>query len=185
MEKIFNEYFELNDCELTFDAVLKDKNLTPTRVNELQTSQMLFLPAKNHNKNDGYCFYSATRDFYLYSKKENPNNHFDFCVEKDNYQEIALNSYELFLGTLIIKDVVLPFFVSLISNYVYDKLKSDDNICVNIIVTNDKTNKSQEISFRGTRDDFKEKVVKTLQTYSREGKFTMLDQKGIKIDVLS
>jgi hypothetical protein len=181
-----DDYFEIKDCELTFETVLKDENLSQERIAELRQFQMLFLPEKNFRKKEGYCFHSQTRDFYLYCKKESPNNYFDFCIEKNNYKELTLNSSELYIGTFLIKDIVLPIFINLISAYIHDKLTNkDDKVIINIITNNEKTNKNQEIAFRGTKKDFEEKFIKTLKTYSKEGKIIMQEQKGTKIDVLS
>jgi hypothetical protein len=186
MNNMFNDYFEIKECELSFDALLKDENLSQTRVSELKKSQMLFLPVRKYHKEEGYFFYNATRDFYLICKNENPNNHFDFCTEKNSYKGLTLNGNELFLGTFLIKDVVLPIFINLFSNYIHEKLKSnDDKVRVNIIIENEETKKNQEIAFRGTKNDFDKKVINALQTYSKEGKFRIPEQKGIKIDVLS
>jgi hypothetical protein len=186
MNNMVNDYFEIKESELSFGAVLKDENLSQVRISELQNSQMLFLPIRKYRKEEGYFFHSAMRDFYLICKNESPNNHFDFCTEKNNYKELSLNGSELFLGTLLIKDVVLPIFINLISNYIHEKLRnSDDKINVNIIIEDKETEKNHEIAFRGTKIDFERKVINALQTYSKEGKINLPEQKGIKIDVLS
>lgn len=183
---MFNDYFEIKECEISFETVLKDENLSQARISELKKYQMLFLPVRKYHKEEGYFFHNATRDFYLICKNESPNNHFDFCTEKNSYKELTLNGNELFLGTFLIKNVVIPIFINLFSNYIHEKLKNnDDKVSVNIIIENEEAKKNHEISFRGTKIDFDRKVINTLRTYSKEGKIKMQEQKGIKINVLS
>jgi len=186
MDNMFNDYFEIKECNLSFETVLKDENLSQARVSELKKSQMLFLPTKKYHNEEGYFFHSATRDFYLVCKKESPDNHFDFCTEKSNYKSLALEGHELFLGTILVKYVFLPIFINLLSNYIYEKLKdSDDKARVNIIIENEETGKSHEIAFKGTKNDFDKNVINVLRTYSKEGKIIIPEQKGMNINVLS
>jgi len=186
MNNIFNDYFEIKECELSFESALKDENLSQARVSELKKFQMLFLPSRKYHNEEGYFFYSATRDFYLTCKNKSPDNHFDFCTEKGSYQNLSLHSNELFLGTLLVKYVVLPIFINLLSDYIYENLKnSDDKVSVNIIIENDETGKSHEITFRGTKADFDKNVKNALQTYSKDGKINIPELKGININVLS
>jgi hypothetical protein len=171
---------------LTFENVLNDNNLSKERITELRKYKMLFLPVKNYRNKEGYFFHSATRDFYLYCKSENPDNNFEFCTEKSEYKELLLNANEFYLGTLILRDILIPIFTGLIANYLFKILTNkDDKINTNIIIQNSNTNKSDEITFRGTKKDFDEKVLNSLLTYSKHGKFIKSDKKGGNVDVLS
>jgi hypothetical protein len=72
------------------------------------------------------------------------------------------------------------------SNYISNRLTDkDDKVISTIIIQNEETNKSDEITFRGTKEDFSEKVINTLQTYTKEGKMKIPEQKGVNINVLS
>ena len=186
MDNIFKDYFDISESEMTFDVALKDEGLTQERINELMKYQMLFLPIKKYRDKEGYFFHSGTRDFYLYCKMESPENNFDFITEKSEFKELSLNSAELYLGTFLIKNIALPIFIGLIVNYIDKKLTSkEDKVIINIIIQNEESNKSNEISFRGTKDDFNQRIVSTLQTYSKVGKMKIPEQKGERINVLS
>jgi hypothetical protein len=181
-----NNYFDIKKCGITIETVLKDENLSKERFEELKNFKMLALPKKKYHNTEGNFFHSATRDFYLYCRQENPGNYFDFCTEKKFYKEISLNANELFLGGFIIINIALPIFINLISSFIYKKLtEKNDKVNVDIIVQNEKSKESHEIIFRGTREDFEEKVVKTLLTYTKDGKIRMSEQVGENINVLS
>ena len=180
-----NDYFEISEYEGTLESVLKKENLCQERFDELINLNMLSLPIKKYRDKEGNFFYIAVRDFYLYCKKESSENYFDFCTEKNQYKDIALHANELFLGTFIIKDIVLPFFLNLLSGFISNKLADKDNkITINIIVQNTITNESTKYSFSGTNNDFNEKVIKTLSTYNKNGKINKIEQSGETIDVL-
>jgi len=186
MNMMPSDYFEIKKSDLTFESILNEGTLSQERATELKRFKMLILPVKKYYNEKGYFFYSASRDFYWFCKKENPDDCLDFCVEKSNFKELSLNCNEIYLGTFIILQVALPIFCNLISNFIYDKLnEKDDKIAINIIINNNITQQSHEISFKGTKTEFDEKVIKTLHTYSKNGAIILHEQKGTKIDVLS
>jgi len=185
MENLFPNIFEIKECDVTFEKLLNDEDLSQDRAKELKKYQMLILPIRNYRNNEGYYFYTSTRDFYIQCKKENPDNHFEYYTEINGYKVLSLNSTELYLGTLILKDIILPIAIGLLNNFILKKLtNNDDKVIVNIIVQNTTTNKSEKIEFRGTKQDFKDKVINALQLYSKEGKLLLPNESGTKIDVL-
>ena len=185
MENLFPDYFEIKESDVTFESLLIDENLTQERTTELKKYQMLFIPIRNYRNNEGYYFYNSTRDFYIQSKNESPENHFEYYTEKNKYKELLLNSTELYLGTILLKDIILPIAIKLLNKFLLKKLlNNDDKVIINIIVQNTNTNKSEMIEFRGTKQDFEKKVINALQLYSKEGKLILPKESGRKIDVL-
>jgi len=185
MNGLFEDYFNIKQSEITFNSLLGNENLSQERVNELKYYHMLIIPIRDYRNNEGYFFYSASRDFYLFCKNENPENHFEFYTEKNEYKELLLNSSELYLGTLLINHILLPIASNLLLKFITEKLtNNDDKVILKIIIENNETNSSEEIEFRGTKKDFKEKIIKTLNTYTKDGKTIVPGQNGTKINVL-
>jgi hypothetical protein len=181
-----NNFFEISSSYVTFSSAMNESNLSQERIDELSPVNILALPTKGYHGKEGYFFFGGAREFYMYCQENAPNQSIDFCIEKSEYSEIDLNSIELFLGTFIISSIIIPVFVNLISDYINNQLKHDDDkITLNIIINNHIINNSIEINFRGTKGDFDNKVLKTLSTYDKDGQIQLTNKSGSKIDVLS
>jgi hypothetical protein len=181
-----NNHFEIKFSNISLRSATESADLTSGRKSELRTVDILALPTKNYHNKGMDSFFSGARDFYMYCKANAPDYAFDFCIEKTKYLEIDLNSIELFLGTFLISSVIIPIFVNLLSNYLSSKLiHNDDKITINIIINNVSNNNSAEISFRGTRIEFDNKVLKPLSSYNKYGRKELTKELGGIVNVLS
>jgi hypothetical protein len=181
-----NECFEVVCSNITFSSVMGEMGLSEERIEELKNIEILALPSKNYCSENGKSFYGATREFYMYCQEKEPGQTIDFCTEKAQYLEIDLNSVELFLGTFLISSIIVPVFVNLISEFIKNKLThNDDKITINIIINDNRQNNSIAINFRGTKEDFDHKVIRTLSTYSKDGHLVIPSQTGDNLNVLS
>ena len=59
----------------------------------------------------------------------------DIYATDEEYKEIALYSAEIWLGTFLLKNFVIPVFTGLLSTYIYSKLKAKpkDSISLTLI----------------------------------------------------
>lgn len=49
----------------------------------------------------------------------------EILVDDDKYEEIVLNSHVMRLGKIIVKDLALPLFISVLGAYIYEKTCND------------------------------------------------------------
>lgn len=110
-------------------------------------ASVVILPS--HGSDDS--FYVGTLDTLDYLKEHGLTT--EVFATDDDYKELGLHGADIWLGTFVVKNFVIPIFCSLIAAYVYDKLKakSDDNISVKFIVE-DKEGKSTTVGFNGKAD---------------------------------
>jgi hypothetical protein len=131
-------------------------------------------------------FVAERRYFILYCQENDPDNCFEYCADNDKIGTLLFHSLEepLRLGVFILTSIVLPIFCNLISNF-FNTNKNDRKIEINIIVQNISTNESLEVDFKGPKEYFQEKVIKTLEIYAKDGKIKESEQVGTKIDIVS
>jgi hypothetical protein len=181
-----DKVFEITSSNITFTSAIEEVGLSQERINELKTKNIWAIPVKNYHGKEGFFFFGGAREFYMFCKEYTTNHDMDFCIEKTQYSEIDLNSIELFLGTFLITSIVVPIFVNLISDFIRRKLTHDsDEITVNIIINNISQNNSTNIHFKGTRDEFENKVLRTLSIYNKNGQIQLPNTDGTTVDVLS
>jgi hypothetical protein len=186
MSREENNCFEITSSYVTFESSVSEVDLSQERIDELKQKNILALPIKNYHGKEGFFFFGGTRQFYMFCQEFSTDQHIDFCIEKSQYLEIDLNSVELFLGTFLISSIAIPIFVNLISDFIKSKLADkNDKITINIIINNIYQNNSSEIYFKGTREDFENKVIKTLSTYDEGGNMQLSNNSGNIVDVLS
>jgi len=90
-------------------------------------------------------------------------------INDEDYQEVALNSKVHRYGKYVVTAVVVPVFVSVMSNYITDKLKHEspkDEINLEIVVQN-KSGKAKSIKYQGSAEDFK-KVADQVKALAEE-----------------
>ena len=49
----------------------------------------------------------------------------EILVDDDKYEEIELNSHVMRLGKIIVKDLALPLFISVLGAYIYENTRND------------------------------------------------------------
>lgn len=105
-----------------YESVCIDKE----KVNHALTSSVVFVPA-GYPQNPA-AFPVGVLDFYSYCCKQ-MDGQVTYCA--DGFQTIELCSLQLRLGRFVVAGIVLPFFLNILSNFVYDKAKNfyDNNQC--------------------------------------------------------
>lgn len=128
--EIFNERkkFNIKDSIFTFESLITDAS--PEISSILKEKNVIILPS--HGYKDAY--YAGTLETLNYLNENNINA--DVYVTYDEYKELGLHAADIWLGTFIIKNFVIPIFCRVVSACVYDKIKAkkNDEISLTIII---------------------------------------------------
>jgi hypothetical protein len=95
------------------------------------------------------------------------------AINDEDYSEVSLNSRVHRYGKFVVLSAVVPIFIGLLTNYIYDKLKHEDpKDEINLeIVVQDKSGKAQSVKYQGTAQNFNkvaDKVKELAKTESHE-----------------
>ena len=113
----------IKKSNITFDSVYKEEYVPKDE--NFKKANCLILPYKNFRDGVDYCFSEFAREVLEYLKENSDGNILmDIAAADEYYQAIELHSLHLKVGIIITTNVLLPFVVGLVSNYVYDKIKS-------------------------------------------------------------
>lgn len=154
------EVFSIKESSLTFERLIE--NASPEITTTLKNKNVVILPSHGHDD----VFYAGTLDTLDYLNENRINT--DVYASDEQYKELGLHGAEIWLGTFILQSIVIPIFCSVISSYIYDKLKAknDDNIALKFIVQN-KDGKSTAIEFNGKVENL-DKVIEAVKNLSNE-----------------
>ena len=107
-------------------------------------------------------------EFLNYCNGQNVEGlHAALCLGDEDYREILLISYDLFLPDIIVERVIIPIYVKVMNGYLSDMLKSgsESDIRVSTKVTAVEKDESLtvEFSYRGNAADYEATVASTLK----------------------
>ncbi|WP_407415207.1 hypothetical protein [Methanobrevibacter sp.] len=113
---------------------------------------MIIPDFRGENKEMG--FYEESFHFYEFLQDESENMDIMFCCDEESFSVFRLQSAEIWMGTFIVTNIVLPLFLSLLGDYLYDHLfhDPDDDIDIEISVENKKNTKT--LKYHGNYDNF-------------------------------
>lgn len=114
------------------------------------------------------AFMVGTMDLYAILKAQ-LGDQMEICIADNDYEEIELNSRTLRLGRFVVFSVALPFFLNIIGNYVYDRIKEPKSTETGIdvpeyqqpatisftIAVEDSMGKKKEFQYEGPAADYK------------------------------
>lgn len=151
----------ISDESLTFSS-LKDFDFFPTEYeNELLSANVILIPEKRHNYTNP-VFPEQTKKFYDYLV-DNSNNDLkpNICINDDKYFELQLHSDYVNIATILVQFVVLPTVIGIVSNYIYDLLKSKHNdLIVKTKLLVEKDGVTKKFEYEGKAENF-EKVIRS------------------------
>ncbi|HCH7903364.1 hypothetical protein ACKLKD_01880 [Klebsiella sp. 10982] len=160
--KIFNdrEKFEIKESIFTFESLIADA--PPEISSMLKGKNVIILPS--HGYEDVY--YTGTLDTLDYLNENNISA--EVYATDDEYKELGLHAADIWLGTFIIKNFVIPIFCSVVSAYIYDKIKAkkNDKISLTFIVEK-KDGKTVSIEYNGKIENLNE-VLNAVKGFSNE-----------------
>ncbi|HHD2942186.1 MULTISPECIES: hypothetical protein [Enterobacteriaceae] len=111
--------------------------LPPDMAESVYRSSVVFLPIESFRGVVNFSFPQGTSDLYQFLLKHRGElGQTELCITDDDYQELALYSREIRLGHLLVTQVVAPVLIGLLTNYIYDIVKSDpdDNVTLTLQV---------------------------------------------------
>lgn len=114
---------EIRESNTTFETVYHAE-YSPMD-DEFKNANCLILPYEHFREGVDYCFSEYAHEVLQYAK-DNPNGRIvmDIAATDETYKVIELHAVLLQVGIFLATSVVLPLVVGLVTNYVYDKIKS-------------------------------------------------------------
>ena len=153
------EFFSIEPCNTTFESI-KSKPYYPLAYDsDIQESSLLILPLI---ENQMVLFPEITNELLDYLSDNGSSFKTNIVISDEDYQKVEKHCDWIELGILLVRDIVLPLAISLIANFVYDRIKKlnkkDDEVSteVEIIVEQTKTKKSKKIKYKGPVEGIKE-----------------------------
>lgn len=138
--------FEVIETDMSFDELVSN---APEEISSvINEKAVIILPS--HETKDS--FYSGSLETLDYLNENGINT--DIYSNDEEYKELGLHGADIWLGTLFIKNFIIPVFCSVIAAYIYDKLKAKkgDKISLKFIVEK-KDGNSSTVSFDGKVED--------------------------------
>lgn len=134
------------------------KDFVPEEIRSgLAKCQVLLVPEIGFRDYDKPLFPVGTESLLATLKRSlGPSIQVDICISDENYAELALHSDTCRLGRFVVLSVVLPLFLSVLANVIYDKMKTNPertDISFNMTVV-DTNGVSKDISYEGPAKDF-------------------------------
>lgn len=148
------------ETEGYIDKYLNESQMESVYRQKTKSNDILILPSKYTD--DKYYFAQETIDFVKFCRGNDQSTSIDILTEGD-INVRSLHSFDIWLPVIFIaSNVLLPFVVNLVSNFIYDKMKGreheDANVNVDIIIKNGK--KEKRIHFDGDAKSFRDLMEK-------------------------
>jgi len=126
----------------TFSSWLNKEFITTEIKTELLKASILIVPFENLRETENpLLFPIGTENILNYFKQNLPDGQIiDICIPDELYQEFAFYSDYKRLGNFVIKSVVVPVFVGLLTAYIYDQYIKEDENKPNIVILDKSTN---------------------------------------------
>lgn len=124
------------------EKFVKDKELN----NNILKAELVLLPMSNFRNIEGPFFPEANADFYNFLVDNEINA--EFCIEEQDYKELALHDESINLGLILINGLMLPVIVNLISDYIKSK-RGERKANVNVTIIEKKKGSFREFKYEG------------------------------------
>lgn len=147
------EIFEIEDTDVNRNILDKAK---PSL--NILSSNVIILPSERESS----PFYTGTIETFDYLRAEMPDDNVEIYAADEDYKELSLHSADIWLGNFWVVSIAAPIFTTVISSYIYDKLKAKDgdHITMKVIVEG-KNGKSKSVRYSGDVKNLK-KVIKAI-----------------------
>jgi len=147
--------------EENFDYWLNQDFISETLKDELRSANLLIVPQRGFRDRAELTFPVRTHEMYDFLKEnETSDLAVDICIDDKDYKELALHSELINLADVVLRDIVLPLYLSLLANYLYSiwgRKTSDKNIKMTINVVRKKT--AIKIKYEGPAEGFKNTIL--------------------------
>ena len=126
------------------------------------------------------AFMSGTMELFAYLQSHVANR-VEICIGDEDYEEMELDSRKIRLGKIVIKDIALPLFLSILGGYIANQcnkpampetietkeFQKPVEISFSIAVE-DSTGRRKEFQYDGSVDDYKEVSDEILKLWNEE-----------------
>ena len=157
--------FSIVDTDVNFEKIYGKEYIPHDYIDDIKSANVLLIPNEGFRDKKGYYFPECTPEFYLFLKKQEEITT-EICIDDEEFQRIELHSDVINVATLLIEELVFPIVATLISTYLYDKVKSmnkkKDEVDAKVHIIIEKKGKSKRIEYKGSVEDFEE-TMKTIE----------------------
>lgn len=148
--KVFDDEINIKKINESFESWLNKPYISEDLKENLSNSNLLFIPEESFRDYDGPIFPKGTLDLLLYVQNNCQGEIYpEICIEDEDYKELALHNNYIWLATVILQQAVVPFFISLLANYISSRynIQQNNHVEIDIIMENDEDYK--KIEFKG------------------------------------
>mgnify|MGYP006443097387 CR=1 FL=1 len=159
----------VQDSDKNFSTWSSKEFISDEVKKSISSKNVLIVPIENFRNYPNPVFPVGTEELFHYLKDNSDNKlNVDVCIDDEDYEELALHSDLIIIGSIIVTSFVAPIVVNLISSYLEDKWlkkskKESTQLKVEItVVDNDKG--SKKFKYEGPANKFKETLNESIAT---------------------
>lgn len=146
----------ISDIQLNLKEYYSFNLISPETQNKMNQNDFMVLPTKYDDKH--YYFAQESINFIKFCRNSS-DKRIDILSDGD-IQVRSLHSFDIWLPVIwVATNVLLPFAVNLVSNYIYDKLKGreeDDEAQVEVTFIVKRKKEEKRLHYKGDAKTFKE-----------------------------
>lgn len=161
--EIFDTALNVTDSNVTFEKIYKKEYIPTKYLDDIKKANLLIIPNENFRDEGDVLFPETTREFFDFIR-EFPNDEIipGIAISDEDFKRIELHSAMIEVAPIIVRMVVLPIALNIISSFLYDLIKKyrrkpeDTSAKVQIITEETATKKSKKITYEGPVSGIKE-----------------------------
>ena len=155
-----SDEFTIVDSEINIDEYIRLTHRETSIKEKLDINDFVILPHKYSE--DQYYYAQESLDFLKFCKCSDIESKIDI-LDNGDIEVRSLHSFDIWLPVIwVAENILFPAAISLVMNYVYDKLKGRENEKPVIDVTYEVKDgkKAKTLHFKGDLQGFKDKFEK-------------------------
>ena len=155
-----NNKITVKETNIDFSNYYRSNNISCDVQSKIDKVDVLAVPTAY--KNNEFYFAQETIDFIKYCRNNSSEHTFDVLAEED-IQIRSLHSFDIWMPVIwVAENVLLPFAINMVSNYIWEKLRGRENEPANVDVTflTKKGDEQKYIHYSGDAKTFKESFEK-------------------------
>lgn len=144
-------------------------------------TNILFVPTIGYKDEGGPIFPTLTEDIVNYFREHSEEDiNLGLCVDIDKYRELALHGDYKRLGNFVVKEIILPVFIGILSSYLYDKFIHKDEQKPQIIIVKEVDNSVHKTHIEGSHKKYHSptRVTFSITIVSSDGKSKKVTYEG-------
>ena len=152
--------FQEETSNIEFESVIDKYSSDLELKKKLLMANVLIIPNEKNSKNNN-IFPVGTTELYRYLQQKSSNTvKLDIATKDEDYVELAQHSDLVNLPTIIVTGAILPIIIGLITNYIYDKLKSDNSTVISEIIIINERGDNKLIKYNGPANEYENTISK-------------------------